>query len=150
MLPIFSKKTSWVLLVSLFIFDNIVSYWAVVYQNAREANLAIAWLVEKYPLLYFLCIPATIFLVYIIYSVLSLLAGRLFKDAEKRMIQKVVLTTIVFYWAIGNSSFNAIYLIGYKQPAYVWYYEAAFALLPALVYSIFAIKQHSKKTTTKI
>ena len=57
------KKLSWILLTSFFVFDNFVSYWAVVYRGGREANLVIAWLVEKYPVLYFVCIPAQIVII---------------------------------------------------------------------------------------
>lgn len=51
------KKISWLILTFFFTFDAVVSYIAVTRMNGREADLLIAFAVEKYPLLYFATIP---------------------------------------------------------------------------------------------
>lgn len=138
----FSKKLSWFILIFLFTFDAVFSYWAVVYRNAQEANPAIKSVVEAYPLLYFLTIPALIPIMYLIYKGLFLLASKLFKKVDKEIVEKVVLTALVFYWILGNSSINFLFLIGHIQPAYVWYLTATLAIIPAVVYSLLVLKKH--------
>ena len=53
-----SQKTSWIVLLLLFTFDDVFSYFAVTRMGGHEANKLIAFAVEKYPLLYALCLPA--------------------------------------------------------------------------------------------
>ena len=142
MLP---KRLSWFFLISLFTFDAVFSYWAVVYQNAHEANPAIKSVVEAYPLLYFLTIPALVPIMYSIYKGLSLLASKLFKKVNQEIIEKVVLTALVIYWILGNSSINFMFLFGHRQPAYVWYSTAVLAIIPALGYSLLVIKKHTTR-----
>jgi hypothetical protein len=141
----FSKKLSWFLLISLFTFDAVFSYWAVVYKNAHEANPAIKSIVEAYPLLYFLTVPALIPTMYLIYKGLFLLANKLFTNVEKVIKEKVVLTALVFYWLLGNSSVNFLFLFGHRQPAYVWYLTATLAIIPALIYSVTILRKHTIK-----
>ena len=117
------KKLSWILLTSFFIFDNFVSYWAVVYRGGREANLAIAWLVEKYPLLYFVCIPAQVVIIYFIVKWLTRFAA-----------EKVILTALVIYWPISNSSMNLAFLLGHRQPGKNWLILTAVGIFLAVLY----------------
>lgn len=135
----FSKKLSWFLLTSLFAFDAVFSYWAVVYRSAHEANPAIKNIVEAYPLLYFVTIPGLILIMYPIYKGLSLLAGRLFKTTDREIREKIVLTAMVIYWILGNSSVNFSFLAGHRQPAYVWYLTAVLAIIPATIYSLVSL-----------
>jgi hypothetical protein len=83
---ILPKKVSWILLTAYFVFDNVVSYVAVTRMGGREANLVIAPLVETYPLMYFLCIPAELIGAYLIVLLL-----------RKWIDEKIVLTTAVIY-----------------------------------------------------
>jgi len=140
----FSKKISWILLTSLFTFDAVLSYWAVVYKNAHEANPAIKTIVEAHPLLYFLTIPALVPIMYLIYKGLFLLANKLFKKVSKEIVEKVVLTALVIYWVLGNSSVNFLFLIGHRQSAQVWYLTAVLATIPALIYSLMIFQKHSR------
>ena len=139
----FSKKISWFLLTSLFAFDAILSYWAVVYRSAHEANPVIKTIVETYPLLYFLTIPALVLIVYLIYKGLSLLAKKIFPQAGQGSAERVILTALVIYWILGNSSINFLYLICLRQPAWVWFLTTTLALVPASIYTYFSLqKQH--------
>lgn len=137
----FSKKISWFLLTSLFAFDAILSYWAVVYRSAHEANPVIKTIVETYPLLYFLTIPALVLIMYLIYRGLSLLAHKIFLQASQGTIERVILTALVLYWILGNSSINFLFLIGLRQPAWVWYLTTTLALIPASIYSYFLLRK---------
>lgn len=128
----------------LLCFDNIVSYWAVVYRGAHEADLAIAWLVEKYPLLYFLCIPLTLILIYVLDKFFVMLAGKLFKKVKKDVAERVILTSIVFYWAVGNSSFNFFYLIGWHLPGRFWFPTTMIMLVLAVIYTLNKLKRGIK------
>lgn len=139
-----SKKLSWFFLISLFTFDAVFSYWAVVYRNAHEANPAIKSIVEAYPLLYFVTIPGLIVIMYLIYKGLFLLAKKLFKKVNKEVAEKVVLTALVIYWILGNSSVNFMFLFGHRQPAYVWYSTAILAIIPTTIYSIIILKRNVK------
>lgn len=135
-----SKKISWALLTLLFTFDNFLSYFAISYFGGREANLAIAYWVEKYPLLYFLCIPLTIFIMYIIFRILLKIALWIFKKREvkKVLIERIILGSMVIYWAVANSSLNIAFLIGHRQPASMWALTSAAGILLALSYFFFA------------
>lgn len=137
----FSKKTSWFLLASLFTFDAIISYWAIVYRSAHEANPVIKVIVEKYPLLYFLTIPALVLIIYLGYKGLCLLANKIFSGASKDKIEKVILSALVMYWILGNSSINFLFLFGLRQPAWVWYLTTSLALIPASFYSYFLLRK---------
>lgn len=120
-----NKRLSWTLLTLFFIFDNFVSYYAVTYHGGREANLAIAWLVEKYPLLYFVCIPGQIVIIYFIVKWLTRFAS-----------EKVILTALVIYWPIANSSMNLTFILGHRQPAKNWLMFTAVGVLLAVVYAL--------------
>jgi len=143
----FQKKLSWFFLISLFTFDAVLSYWAVVYKGAHEANPAIKTIVEAYPLLYFVTIPGLVLIMYPIYKGLSLLANKLFKKVSKEIIEKVVLTALVIYWILGNSSVNFLFLAGHRQLAYVWYLTATLSVIPALVCSLFVLKKQNTSKT---
>jgi hypothetical protein len=137
----FSKKISWFFLTSLFTFDAVVSYWAVVYRSAHEANPAIKVIVETYPLLYFLTIPALVLIMYLVYKGLCRLANKIYSGAGKEKIEKVILNALVMYWILGNSSINFLFLIGFRQPAPVWYLTTTLALIPASVYSYILLRK---------
>ena len=140
-----SKKLSWFLLISLFTFDAVFSYWAVVYRNAHEANPAIKSIVEAYPLLYFVTVPALILIMFLIGRGLEFLAHKLFTKVDKEIIEKVVLTALVIYWILGNSSVNFMFLFGHRQPAYVWYTTAILATIPASIYSVLTLRKYVTK-----
>lgn len=123
------KKLSWFLLTSFFVFDNVVSYLAVTRWGGREANLAIAWLVEKYPLLYFVCIPAQVVIIYYIVKFLT----RFFAE-------KIILTALVIYWPIANSFMNLAFILGHRQPQKVWLILSAVGILLAVIYALLAKK----------
>ena len=137
----FSKKISWFLLISLFAFDAVLSYWAIVFRSAHEANPAIKVIVETYPLLYFLTIPSLVLIMYLVYKGLYLLANKIFSKADQEKIEKVILTAMVIYWILGNSSINFLFLFGFRQPAQVWYLTTTLALIPASLYSYFLLRK---------
>lgn len=126
------KKVSWILLTLLFIFDNVVSYYGVKYLNGREGNLLIAPLVEKYPELYFLCIPLTIVIMIIIAKVLKIVAIKILKKWKfnEKLIEQIILSAMVIYWAIANSSWNFIFLLGVRVPIHIFNF-----LWPILIFA---------------
>lgn len=140
----FSKKISWILLTLLFTFDAVLSYWAVVYRGAHEADPVIKAVVERYPLLYFLTIPALVPIMYLGYKGLALLAKKIFPKASKGKIEKTILTALVLYWVLGNSSINLLFLIGLRQPAEVWYLTTTLALIPASIYTYIALQKQRR------
>ncbi len=103
------KKVSWILLTLYFIFDSVVSYIAVTRMGGRELNSVIAPLVEKYPLLYFLCVPAELVGAYLIVLLL-----------RKLIDEKIILTAAAIYWPIANSSMNVLFLLGFRHMGYLW------------------------------
>lgn len=138
-----SKRISWFLLVCLFTFDAVFSYWAVVYRNAHEANPAIKSIVETYPLLYFVTIPGLVLIMYPVSRGLTALARKLFNKIDDEIAEKIVLTALVIYWILGNSSINFLFLAGRRQSAQVWYLTAVVAIIPTLIYSLSILKKHS-------
>lgn len=142
---ILTKKTAWLALISLSIFDNCLSYYAITKLNAHEANLVIAPIVESYPLIYFLCIPLTILILYLTLLLFKKLFSRAFtfyKIREESLQTRIILTAFVIYWVIGNSLMNFLFLIGIRLPGLVWGLFSALAVTFALAYSFSQIRQH--------
>jgi hypothetical protein len=144
-----SKKISWRLLIFLFIFDNFFSYYAITQLQGREANLLIAYWVETYPWLYFFCIPATILIMYYIVLLIKktsakILTRRGLKD--EGLIERIILSSAVIYWAIGNSSLNLAFLSGFRQPAKRWIFTSVIGILLAVAYAIFILQSFRKRS----
>ncbi len=136
------KKVSWMLLTLYFIFDNVVSYWAVTRMGGWELNSVIAPFVETYPLLYFLCIPAEIIGMYLIVLLIReavAVAMRQRKFAEKAVIERIILTSIVIYWPIANSSLNLLFLLGFRVQGYLWGPLTSIGFAIALMYGLFTL-----------
>ncbi len=142
------QKLSYLLLYLFFIFDNVVSYWAVKYAGAHEANLAIAYFVEKWPLLYFVCIPLQIVgLFLIMYFIKKNLYEKFRKYFNnKSEFETVILTMFVIYWAVGNSSLNLAYLIGARKSIFNnWSVMSIVGTVLGLTYFIYQIKNNKNR-----
>jgi len=141
-----SKKLSWSLLVLFFTFDNFFSFYAITKLGGREANLVIAPIVEKYPLTYFLAIPITVVIMFFVIKFFTRLAIKIFKrqKGEADMIEKIILTSVVVYWFIGNSSLNLAFLLGYKQSIGVWYLMSAVGIVSALIFSLVNFRKSTR------
>lgn len=139
--PLFRRRTSWLLLTSLFVFDNIVSYFAIARWGGHEGNLIIAPLVEKYPLLYFLAIPVTLAIMLAIVRVILVVSMYILRTwkVNRGVIERIVLTSVVIYWAVGNSSMNLFFLIGHRQKLYVWGLTSLMGVLLGFVYGLIAL-----------
>lgn len=126
MISLLRKKTAWVLLIILFIFDNVVSYFAIKYWGGHEGNFLIAFIVEKYPLLYFLCIPLEIVIVFLIIWTIEQVLLKIFKKWQNRdeVLERIILWITVIYWAVANSSMNLFFLIGLRLPVKVWLFTS--------------------------
>lgn len=122
------KKVSWILLTIYFIFDNVVSYWAVTQMGGRELNAVIAPLVEMYPFLYFLCIPTELIGAYLIVLFL-----------RKWIDEKIILTAAVIYWPIANSSMNLFFILGFRHLGYLWGPFTAIGFVVSLSYGLFTL-----------
>ncbi|MBI5127316.1 hypothetical protein HZA76_02565 [Candidatus Roizmanbacteria bacterium] len=142
---VFSKKTAWSLLILFFIFDSVVSYFAITKMNGREANLMIAFLVEKYPILYFIYIPGLIIIMHLIVLGFTKLAIKFFNknNLKKELVEKVVLTSVVIYWPIANSYMNLSFILGHRLTIPAWYFLSGVGFFSALTYFVFTI--NSKK-----
>lgn len=136
-----SKKDSWIILIYFFIFDNLVSYFAITKLNGREANLFVAPFVEKYPLLYFLCIPATVLIIFVIVKLITKIAAKLLKKLgiEEKILEKITLFSVVVYWAVGNSLPNLLFLLGFRLSFQTVWLINNLALLPAILYALYSI-----------
>lgn len=128
---ILPKKVSWILLSLYFIFDNVVSYVAITRMGGREANLVIAPFVETYPLLYFLCIPAEIIGIYLIVLLL--------RKVVTQVNEKIILTSIVIFWPIANSSLNLMFILGFRHLGYLWGPFTAVGFVVALIYGFLSL-----------
>lgn len=138
------KNVSWGLLTLFFIFDNIFSYYAITRLQGQEGNPLIAPFVEKYPLLYFFCIPTTLLIVYVIYRLLRASAIRFSKLVElknKNLLERIILGALMIYWAVGNSSMNLAFLMGHRQPARMWALTSLTGIFLASSYSFFMIRK---------
>lgn len=131
-----NKKTSWSLLILLFIFDNVVSYFAVTRFGGHELNLLLAGIVEKYPYVYFLCIPAEILIMFIIIWIIKMLLMKIFKKWIQReeILERITIQALVIYWAIGNSALNLLFLVGLRLPPMTWLATSLIGILVSTIY----------------
>ncbi len=138
-----SKKLSWAFLVSFFTYDAVYSYYAITRLGAKEANWTIAPLVEKYPLLYFLCIPALILIMFIVVKllVLGLTKISIFKNINKERMEKAILGSMVIYWIIANSSLNIAFMFGIRGLGRVWYLTTLLGIFLGLIYFAMMLKK---------
>ncbi len=141
------KKISWSFLILFFIFDNVVSYIAVTRMRGKEADLLIAFAVEKYPLLYFVLIPVQTVIVYFIIIGLTKLAVRVFKkfDIEEGIFEKIILTAAVIFWPIANSFMNLMFILGRRLTIPAWYGLIVAGAVTASAYFYAAAKFLSKR-----
>ena len=142
-----SKKFSSVFLITLFTYDAAYSYYAVTRLGAKEANWTIAPLVEKYPLLYFLCIPALILIMFVVVKLLVLVLKKLslFKNKNKESIEKVILSSMVIYWLIANSSLNIAFMFGVRGLGKIWYLTTLLGIFLGFIYFVVMLKKSKKK-----
>jgi hypothetical protein len=140
-----NKKTDWLILTFLFIFDNVWSFVAVSKYNLHEMNLIIAPVVEKYSLLYFLCIPIEVVGIYLIVWLLKKVLLKVLKDQkfDQLFVEKVILTSIVIYWSIGNSGVNLLSLLFGHLPPWTWFTLSVVGIITAMVYAYKAIAGNS-------
>jgi hypothetical protein len=139
-----SKKISWFLLVSSFTFDGVFSYYAVTRLGGHEANLLIAHWVEKYPLLYFLCIPTQAIIVYFIVMGILKIAMHILKRWKinnRELVKRVILFAMVIYSIIGNSLMNLSFLLGHRLPMFAWIATSAIGICVALIYSFVVLSK---------
>lgn len=118
--------------------------------GGREANLVIAPWVETYPLLYFLCIPAEIigiYLIVLLFREATAFVMRHWKFHDKAVIERIILTAIVIFWPIANSSLNLLFLLGFHHLGYLWGPLTAVGFVVALSYG-FLFLYHATKSVT--
>ena len=135
-------NVSRILFVSLITFDSFVSYWAVKYRGAKEMDLLISPIVEKYPLSYFIFIPILIVIMHLVVNMITHFAAKTneLSIIPKKLIRRLVLSSLALYWAIGNSSLNLLFILGYRQPPISWMYTTITAIFVVGIYIIFTIK----------
>jgi len=146
-----TKKGSWMLLTALFVFDNIVSYWAITRWDGREGNMAIAYWVEAYPWLYFLAIPATVIIMVVIVWMIGVAVVIVLRNrfGDKKFLERIILAALVIYWAFANSFMNLSFLLGRRLPGTLWPVMQLLGLLVSCVYAV-AILRSSRKSMRHI
>ena len=143
-------KAVWIILISLFIFDAVISYWGVMYKGGREADLAIAWLVERFPLLYFLTIPLLMLSMNLLVKGIVYLLPKLIiqlRSLDARLIEKISLQGIAFYWLVGNSSDNFLFLLGFRIQN-VWLKTTLIAIPTTIVFLWILINKTLRKAAS--
>jgi hypothetical protein len=135
-----TKKLSWVFLIFFFIFDAVVSYYGVKYLHGHEADFLIAPLVEKYPILYFPIIPLLFIIMFLIVKTIKKVAAKILKKTDENLIERTILGATVIYWAVGNSSANLVFLLGFRMPN-IWLYTTSAAIPVTLFYLLYMIFQ---------
>lgn len=138
---ILPKKISWLLLIFFFSFDAVVSYIAVTRMNGREADLLIAYFVEKYPPLYFVTIPGLVIIMNLIvqglvkFSIKFLNKNKLKKD----IIEQIILTGVVIHWPVANSYMNLSFILGHRLTISDWYKLTLLGLTLGTIYSTYSL-----------
>lgn len=140
---ILPKKISWLILTSLFTFDAVVSYIAVTRMHGREADLMIAFAVEKYPLLYFVTIPGLIIIMYFIAFGLIKLAMKFFnkKHLKREIIEQIVLTSMVIFWPVANSYMNLSFIFGHRLTIPIWYKLNILGFVLTIIYFVYTVSR---------
>lgn len=143
---IYQRKTSLFILFLLFTFDNIWSYIAVSKFGLKELNLVIAPLVERYPWLYFLCIPLQIIMIFAIGKAISFLAFHVLKKRfTRKVLEEITFFSLCIYWAIANSLVNFLAIFFHHLPAITWGICTVIGVALAVGYAIFCLKQKAKR-----
>ena len=136
-----NKKVSWLLLIAFITFDNIFSYFAIVYYGMREWNPTTSFLVSITPLFYFVSIPLTIIFLYLIIKLVGWSEEKFSrgKKLERELNEQIITACLMFAWGIGVTSFNLITLLRKFFPLRVRYEIFLVAgILVAIVYGIYA------------
>ncbi len=104
------KRVSWLFLVVFIIFDNIFSYFAIVYHGMRELGIISRFLVEITPLYYFISIPLTIIFIYFLIKITGIIEEKTDKSGKfkKEINEKLMLGSLMIAWGIGITLFNFI------------------------------------------
>lgn len=154
---ILRKKTAWIILLSLFTFDNFFSYYAITKLSGREANLAIAAIVESYPMLYFVCIPLSVIIMHVLELIFRNFFSRAFIKYEMSDLSiqsRLISTAFAIYWAIGNSLMNLAFLLkkslfSYMSlPNFSWGLSTVSGIFIASLYSIIILRNYQKSKKT--
>jgi len=109
-------------------------------------DLLIAPVVEKYPLSYFILIPILMITMYGVVNVITHFASktRELSRIPQILIKRLVMSSLIIYWAIGNSSLNLCFILGYRQPSVTWMYTTLTAIFVVGIYITFMIKSLRK------
>lgn len=118
--------------------------------HGREADLLIAPYVEKYPLLYFPTVLANIFLMLLLSKGLLFIAEKAFRywGIDRTVIERIILATITLYWAVGNSSGNLLFLLGFRV-SNVWLKTTLVAIPITLAYVLLMLYQTTRLKKVK-
>ncbi|MFA6017383.1 MAG: hypothetical protein WC744_04830 [Patescibacteria group bacterium] len=140
---ILPKKISWLILIFFFTFDAVVSYIAVTRMHGIEADLMIAFAVEKYPPLYFVTIPGLIIIMYFIALGLTKLAMKFFnkKRLKREIIEQIILTALVIYWSVANSYMNLSFILGHRLTIPGWYKLSLLGFVLAIIYFAYTVSR---------
>ena len=139
------KKISFILLSLLVTFDDLFSYIAIVYWGKHEAHPLSRYFIEISPLFYFVFIPITLLGFYLITKVAGWLAVRTRKVinlGKREIYERIILTTILIAWGVGNTSWNFGYLLlGRSSFPFDWRILEAIGVGLALVYAFYMSRQ---------
>ena len=112
--------------------------------NGREADLLIAYFVEKYPLLYFVTIPGLVIIMNLIVQGLTKFSTKFLNknNLKKDIIEQIILTGLVIHWPVANSYMNLSLMLGHRLTIPDWYKLTILGLSLAIIYFAFSLTHY--------
>jgi len=135
-----NKKVAWIIFIICGLFDAVFSYIAVVYFGLREAAPFSGFFVHRIsPIFYFILIPFGIFLAYIVVRGGSWIGKKIEKSplCTRDFFERLILTTIVIVYGIGNTFVNLLIFIRGISPLPFNYQILGMIALVLVIVNIF-------------
>ena len=148
-----NKKILWTILLVFLCFDSIFSYIAITKFNLKEAYPLAAYFVHGIsPLFYFVFIPVSIVVMYLLIKLAGWLAIKTEKNPKpdtREVSERITLTSIVIAWGIGITSVNLSVLFNGMRPVLIgnWRFWMAVGVLLALAYIFYEDYKSKRKKT---
>ena len=142
------KKISWLFLAVFIIFDNIFSYFAIVYHGMREWGLISGFFVSITPLYYFVSIPLTLAFLYFAVKFVGWIEEKTDKSKKfaRELNEQILLACLMIAWGIGATLFNLITFLKGFSPVGIKYEIFLFTGISiAIIYGILAEFKFYKK-----
>jgi len=147
-----NKKILWTILFAFLCFDPIFSYIAITKFNLREGYPLSAYFVHEIsPLFYFVFIPVSMAVMYLLVKATGWLALKTEKNPKpdtREISETIALTSIVVAWGIGITSANLFVLINGMKPVLageIWRYWMTVGVLLGVACALYESHKLEKK-----